>query len=154
MAGEFSVDQFLSPNCDQVAALYAGVDAVYLPLYVYAGDPGEVQARFRGGDDCRDGLPDHSMVLHPFPNRHEFLQCHIRYAGRFAVVVGVVAVELECRVVGDGIVLYFPEQAFHVQERVVRGYGLDGDVGMCIENHEVRGSGVRERRGWSEFRDD
>lgn len=28
--------------------------------------------------------------------------------------IGVVAVEVECRVVGDGIVLYFPEQAFHV----------------------------------------
>ena len=107
--------------------------------------PGEVQARFRGGDDCRDGLPDHSMVLHPFPDRHEFLQCHIRYAGRFAVVAGVVAVELECRVVGDGIMLYLPEQAFHVQERVVRGYGLDGNIGMCVENHEVRGTGLCKR---------
>lgn len=73
MAGEFSVDQFFPPNFDQVAALYAGVDVVYLPLYVHASNSGKVQARFRGGDDCRDGLPDHSMVLHPFPDRHEFL---------------------------------------------------------------------------------
>ena len=115
------------------------MDVVYFPVYVHASDPGEVQARFRGGDDCRDGLPDHSVVLYPFPDRHEFLQCHIRYVGRVAIVAGVVAVELECRVVGYGVVLYFPEQAFHVQERVVRGYGLDGDFGVRAENHEVRG---------------
>ena len=115
------------------------MDVIYLSVYVYAGDSGEVQARFRGGDDCRDGLPDHSVVLYSFSDRHEFLQRHIRYVGSLAVVAGVVAVELECRVVGYGVVLYFPEQAFHVQERVVRGYGLDGDFGVCPENHEVRG---------------
>ena len=139
LAGEFPVNQFFLANCDQITALYAGVDVVYFPVYVHASDPSEVQARFRGGDDCRDGLPDHSVVLYSFSDRHEFLQCHIWYAGCLAVVAGGVAVKLECCVVGYGIVLYSPKQALHVQERIVRGYGLDGDIGMCAEGHEVCG---------------
>lgn len=114
LAGEFPVDQFFLDGVDQVVALPAGVDVVYFPVYVHAGHPGEVQTRFRGGDDCRDGLPDYSMVLLAFPNRDEFLQCHIRYVGSVALVAGVVAVELERGAVGDGVVLYFSEQAFYV----------------------------------------
>ena len=54
------------------------------------------------------------MVLSSFPDWDEFLQCHIRDFGCITVVVGVVAVKLECRALGDGVVLYLPEQAFYV----------------------------------------
>ena len=78
MAGELPVNQFFFDDVYQVAALLAGVDAVYFPVYVYAGYPGEVQARFRGGDDRGHGLSSDTMVLHPFPNWGKFLQHDLR----------------------------------------------------------------------------
>ena len=66
----------------------------------------------------------------------------------------MVAIELECRVVGNGVMLYLPEPPFYVQERVAGGRGMDGDVGMCLEDHEIRGEGVYQRGRRSQSRDD
>ena len=55
---------------------------------------------------------------------------------------------------GTELCYIFRNRHFMYKNELFGDTALDGDVGMCIENHEVRGSGVRERRGWSEFRDD